>query len=71
MSGRYLEEAARLREHIRRREAALEELEPRQRKAAEHDLRLLRQMVRELREIGSITGHYYDPVYWRSRKYVF
>lgn len=71
MSGRYLEEAARLKEHIRRREEALEGLGPRQRKTAEHDLRLLRQMVRELREIGSITGHYYDRAYWRNRKYVF
>ena len=69
MSGRYLEEAVRLRAQIRTMEAGLETLDCRQRRTAEHDLRLLRQMVREMREIGGVTGHYYEPAYWRNRKY--
>ena len=48
----------------------LPELLPEEQKAMEHDLRLLRQMLRETREIGNTLRHYYEPSYWRNRKYI-
>ncbi|NCE65032.1 hypothetical protein D1159_10705 [Pseudoflavonifractor sp. 524-17] len=70
LSDAYLESAARLRIEIRLREAGLKDLPQDRRLTAEHDLRLLYQMLREAREVGEIARHYYDPPYWRSRKYV-
>ena len=53
LSERYLEEAERLKQDIACRSRLLPELLPEEQKAMEHDLRLLRQMLRETREIGN------------------
>ena len=70
LSERYLEEAERLKENIACSSRLLPELLPEEQKAMEHDLRLLRQMLRETREIGNTLRHYYEPSYWRNRKYI-
>ena len=38
---------------------------------AARELRLLEGMLRQVREVGSLVQHYYEPGYWRDRKYVF
>ena len=67
----YTETAARLRLAIRALEEKKNGMAPRQRNAAEHDLRLLRQMLRETREVGEVVRHYYDRTYWHNRRYTF
>lgn len=37
---------------------------------AARELRLLEGMLRQVREVGSLVQHYYEPGYWRDRKYV-
>ena len=70
LSERYLEEAERLKENIACHSRLLPELLPEAQKAMAHDLRLLRQMLRETREPGNTLRHYYEPSYWRNRKYI-
>ena len=71
LSERYLEEAERLKENIACRSRLLPELLPEEQKAMEHDLRLLRQMLRETREIGNTLRHYYErSLLRRNRKYI-
>ena len=38
---------------------------------AARELELLEGMLRQVREVGSLVQHYYEPGYWRDRKYVF
>lgn len=69
LSEEYLQAAARLRvaleDALARQEAApLEE-----QAALEGDIRLLRQMLIQTREVGALARHYYEPGYWRDRKY--
>ena len=42
-----------------------------ERMRAERELKLLEGMLRQVREVGSLVQHYYEPGYWRDRKYVF
>ena len=66
----YLAASVRLRLGIERLEARLATLErTEERLALEHDLRLLRQMQRETREVGEFVRHYYERGYYRNRKY--
>ena len=66
----YLAASVRLRLGIERLEARLATLErAEERLALEHDLRLLRQMQRETREVGEVVRHYYERGYYRNRKY--
>ena len=37
---------------------------------AARELKLLEGMLRQVREVGSLVQHYYEPGYWRDRKYV-
>ena len=66
----YLESAVKLRIGIQRLEERMEDMGAKEHLAAEHDLRLLRQMLRETREVGELVRHYYEPGYWRDRKYI-
>ena len=70
LSGRYVEEAARLKVEIRVREGRIAQLDEPRRRAAERDLALLRQMLRETREVGDLVRHYYEPAYWRDERYI-
>lgn len=70
LSGRYVEEAARLKVEITVREGRIAQLDEPRRRAAERDLALLRQMLRETREVGDLVRHYYDPDYWRDERYI-
>ena len=67
----YTETAVRLRLAIRALEEEKCNMDPHRRNAAEHDLRLLRQMLRETREVGEVVRHYYDRTYWHNRRYTF
>ena len=69
LSACYAETAARLRRGIAVLEARSEELDPSARLAAERDLHMMYQMLREAREVGELAAHYYEPAYWRSGKY--
>ncbi|HIY21244.1 MAG TPA: hypothetical protein H9841_05000 [Candidatus Flavonifractor merdigallinarum] len=69
LAGLYIESAARLKVGIAALEARMEELDEPRRRALERDIALLRQMLRETREVGEVVGHYYDRSYWRGGKY--
>lgn len=70
LAGAYLETAVTLKLAIQAREEALNTLPGGRRRAAERDLALLRQMLRETREVGDLVRHYYDPAYWRDERYI-
>ncbi|OUN01855.1 hypothetical protein B5G43_16810 [Flavonifractor sp. An92] len=70
LAGAYLEAAAALKLAIQDQEKSLDALPGGQRRAAERDLALLRQMLRETREVGDLVRHYYDPAYWRDERYI-
>lgn len=69
LSEGYFQAAARLRlaleEAVERQAAA----PPERRAALDGDIRLLRQMLAQTREVGTLARHYYEPGYWRGRKY--
>ena len=70
LSGGYLEAAARL---LLARGALQQKLATSaggERMRAERELKLLEGMLRQVREVGSLVQHYYEPGYWRDRKYV-
>jgi len=69
LSEEYFQAAAALRQAL---EAAMERQAaagPGERAVLEGDIRLLRQMLLQTREVGSLARHYYEPGYWRDRKY--
>ena len=71
LSGGYLEAAAKLllaRDAVQQKLAASAGPE---RLRAARELKLLEGMLRQVREVGSLVQHYYEPGYWRDRKYVF
>lgn len=70
LAERYVEEAARLKLEIHAREGRMGELDELHRRIAERDLALLRQMLRETREVGDLVRHYYEPAYWRDERYI-
>lgn len=70
LAGAYLETAVTLKLAIQDQEKSLDALPGGQRRAAERDLALLRQMLRETREVGYLVRHYYDPAYWRDERYI-
>ena len=70
LAGAYLETAVTLKLAIQDQEKSLDALPGGQRRAAERDLALLRQMLRETREVWDLVRHYYDPAYWRDERYI-
>ena len=45
-------------------------LEGGERAALEREIHLLEGMLREVREVGQLVRHYYEPAYFRDRRYV-
>lgn len=70
LAGLYADAAVRLRVGIQALEGQLAQLDEPQRRIAERDIALLRQMLRETREVGDLARHYYDPAYWRDERYI-
>ena len=66
----YLEAAARLRLGLEEARNRLEGLEGGERAALEREIHLLEGMLREVREVGQLVRHYYEPAYFRDRRYV-
>lgn len=70
LAGLYADAAVRLKVGIAALEGKLAGLDEPHRRIAERDLALLRQMLRETREVGDLVRHYYDPAYWRDERYI-
>lgn len=70
LAGLYADAAVRLKVGIAALEGKLAGLDESHRRIAERDLALLRQMLRETREVGDLVRHYYDPAYWRDERYI-
>ena len=66
----YLDAAARLRVGLEEARARLNSLEGGERAALEREIHLLEGMLREVREVGQLVRHYYEPAYFRDRRYV-
>lgn len=66
----YLDAAARLRVGLEEARNRLEGLEGGERAALEREIHLLEGMLREVREVGQLVRHYYEPAYFRDRRYV-
>ena len=47
----------------------LEGLEGGERAALEREIHLLEGMLREVREVGQLVRHYYEPAYCRDSRY--
>ena len=59
LSAGYLEAAARLRVALEDAQGALARAGPEEREALENKVRLLRQMLEEMRDLRQVTGQYY------------
>jgi len=59
LSAGYLEAAARLRVALEDAQGALARAGPEKREALENKVRLLRQMLEEMRDLRQVTGQYY------------
>ena len=59
LSGAYLESAARLRVALEDAQGALARAGPEEKAALEERVRLLRQMLAEMRDLRQVTGQYY------------
>ena len=66
----YLDAAARLRVGLENARARLNRLEGGERTALEREIHLLEGMLREVREVGQLVRHYYEPAYCRDSRYV-
>lgn len=69
LGAEYLETAARLRVGLEAARERMEALEGVERQAAGRDVALLEHMLREVREVGDLARHYYEPAYWRNGSY--
>ena len=65
----YLEAAARLRVGLEAARGRLGGLEAGERAALEREIALLEGMLREVREVGQLVRHYYEPAYCRDSRY--
>ena len=66
----YLDAAARLRLGLENARARLNRLEGGARAALEREIHLLEGMLREVREVGQLVRRYYEPAFFRDRRYV-
>lgn len=70
LAAEYLESAVRLKLALRAARARLEDMEDEgKRRAAERDIAILEQMLRDTREVAGLAAHYYEPGYWRDKRY--
>lgn len=70
MSAHYADSAALIRTRIKElREAEKQELDPEAAKKLHFRAEALRPMLREMREISTLTARYYDRSYHKHEKY--
>lgn len=69
LSEEYRTSAVRLRVGMERIRLEIMQADAAEQTALQDDLRQVKRMLQEVREVGDLARHYYEPGYWRDRKY--